>query len=130
MLKKVFALILLIAPASAIAQVAPQKSSQAGVTVAVTPIEFAGAAKVWSFKIVLDTHSQDLSDDLAANAILLDGQGREHKPTAWEGAPPGGHHREGVLRFAPFEPAPDSVELRLLRPGEGAPRVFRWQLKP
>lgn len=123
-----FVLALLVA-ASAAAQLAPQKSSQGGVTVDVTPAELAAGAKVWSFKVVLDTHSQDLSDDLAKSAVLLDAQGREGKPIAWEGAAPGGHHREGVLKFAAFEPLPEAVELRIARPGEAAARTFRWQLK-
>ena len=46
-----------------------------------------------------------------------------------DGDPPGGHHRKGVLRFAPIAPVPDAVELRLQRPGESAPRSFTWTLK-
>jgi F420-0:gamma-glutamyl ligase len=114
---------------SAAAQLAPQKSSQGGVSVAVTPMELAADAELWSFKVVLDTHSQDLSDDLAASAVLLDGQGRESRPIAWEGAAPGGHHREGVLKFNTFRPTPETVELRIARPGEPSARAFRWQLK-
>jgi hypothetical protein len=48
---------------------------------------------------------------------------------AWDGAPPGGHHREGVLRFKPISPQPQAIELQFTRAGEGAPRSFRWQLK-
>jgi len=40
---------------------------------------------------------------------------------------PGGHHRKGMLRFKPTTASPASVELRLQRPAESAPRVFRWQ---
>ncbi len=119
----------LLAATSAAAQLAPQQSSQGGVTVAVTPAELAAGAKVWSFRVVLDTHSQDLPDDLAKSAVLLDGQGREGKPIAWEGAAPGGHHREGVLKFTAFEPMPEAVELRIARPGEAAARTFRWRLR-
>lgn len=46
-----------------------------------------------------------------------------------ESAAPGGHRREGVLKFAAFEPFPESVELRIARPGEAAARTFRWQLR-
>lgn len=110
------------------AQLAPQESARNGVNLAVTPIELGSAARTWSFRVVLDTHSQDLSDDLTAAAVLGDGKGREARPYAWEGAAPGGHHREGVLKFAPFDPVPDSVELRILRSGESAPRTFRWPI--
>jgi hypothetical protein len=122
-------MVALLVAASAAAQLAPQRSTQGGVTVAVTSAELAAGAKVWSFKVVLDTHSQDLSDDLAKSAVLVDGQGRESKPIAWEGAPPGGHHRAGVLKFPAFEPLPEAVELRIARPGEAAARTFRWQLR-
>lgn len=109
-------------------QPAPQKTSQAGVTVSVTPTELGRSAKLWVFKVVLDTHSQDLVDDLAGISVLA-WQGGEAKPFAWEGAGPGGHHREGVLKFAASEPLPDAVELRIHRPGEANPRTFRWEVK-
>ena len=104
-----------------------RKSTANGVTVAVTP-DLRGA-QTWEFKIVLDTHTQDLSDDLLKTAVLLDPRGNRHLPTAWEGAPAGGHHREGVLRFAAIAPMPAYVELEIRRPKEPAPRVFRWQLQ-
>jgi len=104
-------------------------SSEKGVTVTVKPGSFVGDAKTWNFEIVLDTHSQDLSDDLVKSAVLVDGEGREYAPTGWDGAAPGGHHREGVLRFNPVSPPPQAIELQIRRPGEASPRVFRWQLK-
>lgn len=119
----------LLMATSAAAQLAPQKSTQSGVTVAVTPAELDASSKVWAFKIVLDTHSQDLSDDLAKSAVLVDAQGRQSSPVAWEGAAPGGHHREGVLKFEAITPRPQAVELRIARPGEAEPRSFRWELK-
>ena len=126
---------LLIAFAFAAASAAPaadlgtQKSSDHGVAVAVTPQNLTRDATSWDFKIVLDTHSANLNDDLAKSAILIDGSGGLHAPLAWDGAAPGGHHREGVLRFQPITPAPPAVELQIQRPGESAPRVFRWELK-
>lgn len=44
----------------------------------------------------------------------------------WLGDPPGGHHRKGVLRFNAVEPQAREFELRIMRPGESAARVFRW----
>ena len=95
----------------------------------VTPKNLASNAGRWEFVVVLDTHSQDLSDDLVKSLLLLDGAGGEHSPTAWDGAPPGGHHREGVRRFKPISPPPQSIELQITRAGADAPRSFRWQLK-
>ena len=111
------------------AELGVQRSSAGGVTVAITPQKLATSAKSWDFKVVLDTHSGDLNDDLVKSSLLLDGAGAQYAPVAWDGAPPGGHHREGVLRFKPVSPQPQSIELQITRPGEAAPRTFRWQLK-
>jgi hypothetical protein len=110
------------------AELATQKNSVRGVTVAVTPSNLDAGAKSWDFKVVLDTHSGDLSDDLMKTAALVDAAGKRYAPVAWDGAGPGGHHREGVLRFKPISPRPASVELQITRAGETAPRSFRWQL--
>ena len=95
----------------------------------VTPKVLAPDAPTWEFAVVLDTHSQDLADDLTKSAAIVAPGGARYSPVAWDGAPPGGHHREGVLRFQPVTPAPPAVELQIQRPGESAPRVFRWDLK-
>lgn len=110
------------------AEVTTQKSSANGVTVTVTPD--VGNASSWSFKVVLDTHSQELTDDLLKTAALIGSDGKRHAPLAWEGAAAGGHHREGMLRFAAFTPRPASIELEIRRPNEATPRLFRWQLEP
>jgi hypothetical protein len=114
---------------NAAAQLAAQKNSAGGVTVAVTPAKLVAGAKTWDFSIVLDTHTQDLSDDLAGSAVLVDDRGNEFKALAWDGAAPGGHHRSGVLRFNAIEPRPQALELRISRPGEAKPRTFRWRLE-
>ena len=120
-------------------------SSEGGVTVAVTPLPTAGGVRTrrpggapgagpprataadrdWEFTVALDTHSQDLNDDLVAVSVLLV-NGAEVKPKAWTGAAAGGHHREGVLVFAPLAGPTGTVELRIQRPSEAQPRSFRW----
>ena len=127
MLASLFAVSVAFPAASA--ELTTQKSSERGVTVAVTPQDLSSNARTWDFKIVLDTHSGDLSDDLTKSAVLLDGTGTRHAPVAWEGAAPGGHHREGVLRFNPVTPQPTAIELRIARTGEPSPRSFEWQLR-
>ena len=126
---RILAAALAIAAASVVdaQQPAPQKSVQNGVTVQVTAPGFS--AGEWAFKVVLDTHSQELSDDLVATAVLVDPEGRETKPLAWEGAGPSGHHREGVLKFPALQPTPAAVELQIRRAGEAAPRVFKFDVK-
>jgi hypothetical protein len=104
-----------------------QSSSAAGLTVKATPRTLAGP--VWEFELVFDTHTQDLNDDPAKTASLHAAGGAGAAPLAWQGDPPGGHHRKGVLRFKPLTPTPAALELRLQRAGEPSPRVFRWQVK-
>jgi hypothetical protein len=121
------------APSAAIAQAtaAPlsvQSSTEQGVTVKVTPKTIGTADNRWEFSVVLETHSADLSDDLVRSASLTTDDGRTLAPATWTGAAPGGHHREGVLSFDVPAPRPTSIELKIVRPGESAPRTFRWRL--
>ena len=97
-------------------------------TVEVTPSNLSAGAGTWDFKVVLDTHAGDLNDDLVKTAALLDDKGGRHVPVQWEGAGPGGHHREGVLKFKSVSPLPAAIELQLRRAGEANPRSFRWKL--
>lgn len=104
---------------------ATQSSSERGVTLKVTPKPAAPGATEWEFAVVLDTHSANLSDDLVKTAVLLV-DGNEIRPVQWTGAAPGGHHREGVLKFPAPAQVTGAIELRIERPGEAAARVFRW----
>jgi len=113
--------------ASAAGNLSPQSSSQFGVTVKVTPRSLAGTE--WTFDVAFDTHSQELKDDPLKAAVVVADGGKPSSPTGWQGDGPGGHHRKGVLRFKAPAASPAGVELRLQRPGEAAPRVFRWQLR-
>ena len=121
------------APVAALAQtsadaVATRSSSDQGVTVKVTPKLIGSIDKRWEFAIVLDSHSVELSDDLTQSASLTTNDGRTLTPVSWTGAAAGGHHREGLLAFEVPAPRPSTVELRIARTGEPAPRIFRWQL--
>ena len=128
-----FAVIATVAAAATLPAMAAdfdtQKSADRGVTVTVTPQNLSRDAPTWDFKIVLDTHSQDLGDDLVTSSLLLDSTGGRYAPIAWDGAAAGGHHREGVLRFKPASQLPQSIELQITRNGEAAARSFRWQLR-
>jgi hypothetical protein len=105
-----------------------QTSVDRGVTVKVTLRSMGTGGGPWAFEVVFDTHGGDLLDDLIQSSSLTTGDGRTFKPVSWTGAAPGGHHREGVLAFDLGAARPSSVELRIARPGESAPRTFRWQL--
>lgn len=122
-------LVSLLAAGALAAELAAQRSSAGGVTVAVTPQNLAVGAKSWDFKVVLDTHAGELNDDLVKIAALLDDKGGRYVPVQWEGAGPGGHHREGLLKFKAISPQPSAIELRIQRPGEAKPRIFSWRLE-
>lgn len=118
-------------PASARAQTAQltvQENKAGQVTVKVTPLDLSAAAKAWQFKLVFDTHSASLDQDLLAVALLSDSSGTEYKPSAWDGNPPGGHHREGILSFKPLLPVPPSVTLKVRAVGGITERQFTWRL--
>lgn len=100
-------------------------TTQAAVTVKVTPRSIDSAA--WEFDVVMDTHVQELGDDLLKSAKLVAADGSELAPFEWKGSAPGGHHRTGVLRFRAPTPAPATIVLRITRPGETQPRVFQWK---
>ena len=104
-----------------------QTTSASGVTVKATPQILSD--KSWDFEIAFDTHSQELNDDLTKTAVLIAAGGATSAPVSWQGDPPGGHHRKGILRFEALAAQPPSIELQIKRPGETAPRSFRWQLK-
>jgi hypothetical protein len=116
-----------VGAALAAADLSPRTNAQDGVTIKATPR--AVSASAWEFKIVFDTHSQALTDDLSKTARLVGDGGISYAPAAWQGDAPGGHHREGTLRFDGVAPAPAYLELHIQRAGEKVPRVFRWQTK-
>lgn len=127
--RRIFSFILVAFIAlGASALVVTQKSSVNGVVVAVTAGNLGPDASVWDFAVVLRSSDRSLSDDLVANAVLVDPAGKKYKALIWEGAPSQGSHRAGVLKFIAVEPRPDSIELRIVRPGEKKPRSFSWLL--
>lgn len=106
---------------------APQTSNERGVKVAVTPQNFSNQVKTWDFEVTLETHAHDLKEDMAKSSTLF-ADGKQYVPLGWEGAPPGGHHRKGLLRFKTITPQPQSVELQIRLAGENAARNFLWSL--
>jgi len=102
-------------------------SDAGGVRVTVTPKAMEPGATVWEFALVMDTHTRPLNEDLARAAVLIDDSGREHAALAWQGDPPGGHHRKGILRFPVPAERPKVVELQISGVGGPGKRVFRWE---
>lgn len=104
-----------------------QVSREGAVTVKVVPRNLAPDAQSWDFEVTLDTHTQPLVQDLISAVVLVDAKGSAYTPIGWGGDPPGGHHRNGLLRFRPLSGNPAMVELLMKDVGDVPVRVFRWQ---
>ena len=103
------------------------KSDERGaVAISVTPLELSSTAPEWKFDVTLNTHSVELDWDMVKTATLVDDGGNSYKPQKWDGAL-GGHHREGVLIFAPIVPTPTSVELKIAG-GVEPVKNFAWNI--
>jgi hypothetical protein len=125
--KGVAALMALVIALGAAAAVT-RTSNEGGVVIRVTPGRFASDAATWDFEVVFETHTVQLTGDPAQFTVLLGPQGQAHVPLRWDGAPPGGHHRKGVLRFKPLRPAPASVTLKMRGVGGVPERTFTWSV--
>lgn len=78
-----------------------------------------------AFDVSLDTHAVELDMDLT-DATLEVG-GTPWPAAGWDGDGPGGHHREGKLRFDPEGPATGRVQLVLA--GFPEPVDVAWDLE-
>ncbi len=107
---------------------APQVSEERGIKITVIPQTIPNEAKTWDVEVTLETHTQALNDDLAMSSVLI-ADGKQYLPLGWEGAPPGGHHRKGLLRFKAIVPQPRALELQIRLAGDTSPRSFKWLLK-
>lgn len=108
------------------------EDNQGQVTVVVKPLNLANPATTLDFEVTLDTHSIDLSLDLAALASLTTDDGRQVVATGWD-APQGGHHVSGVLSFPVLVDGvvllDETTNLTLtLRDVDVPERVFVWSL--
>lgn len=110
-----------------------RSDQQGSVTVDVTPLNLNNPSDKLEFDVALNTHSGDLSMDLATLATLTTDTGISVQATLWD-APRGGHHVNGKLIF------PAMKDNRSILAGAGkltltiinldAPsRIFEWQLK-
>ena len=104
------------------------KSNSGGsVDVDVKPTALAVGEPV-AFDVTMNTHSVELADDMTKIAILRDDAGKEYEATAWDGPGAGGHHREGVLKFAALTSKPKYVELVIKGLAKVPERIFKWEL--
>ncbi len=123
-----------VKPAAPTAQQLPELiDSQGAVTVIVKPLDLADQENELKFEVALETHSVDLSMDLAALATLTTDTGLTVQAILWD-APRGGHHVSGSLSF------PASVDGKAILDGaskltliikdvDAPERTFTWDLK-
>jgi hypothetical protein len=81
------------------------------------------------FEIRMNTHSGNLGQDMIAVCTLKDNRGCEYQPTNWEGSPPSGHHRRGVLEFPALNGASESITLVIRDIANVPERIFEWSIK-
>lgn len=106
-----------------------RRSSNANsVRVDVVPVQLS-SGKTVKFEIRMTTHSVELSYDMVAVSILKDGQGGEYRAIAWNGSPPGGHHRSGELEFPAMANGAKSITLYLKNISGVPDRIFEWKLE-
>ena len=83
-------------------------------------------SSTWTFSFGLDTHMGSLDMDMEKVVTLTDDRGDIFTPTAWNGPGPGGHHRNGTLKFPAPSSTPKSFTITVTIPG-GTPQLFSWE---
>ncbi len=109
-----------------------QYDDQGAVEVAITPLNLNSADGYLNFNVGLNTHSVDLSMNLALLATLEADNGIAVQAVQWE-APRGGHHVSGVLSFPSISNSRTLLDgasrLTLRIHNVDVPeRVFTWNL--
>lgn len=106
--------------------------SQGSVEFVVSPVNLAAPGETLDFDISMNTHSVDLSWNLAAQSVLTTDTGLEVKGLSWPAG--SGHHYEGTLTFpaktADGKSLLDGAKRLTLRIRDaGVPeRVFEWEV--
>ncbi len=105
------------------------RESEAGnVTVSVTP-RILTSGNPPQFDVSFETHSVELDFDIQRVATLTDQTGTLFGPAIWEGSPPGGHHRTGILTFSqPLPRATQTVSLSIANVAGIQTRTFTWEV--
>jgi hypothetical protein len=106
---------------------------QGAVTFEVTPVNLSKAADSLEFDVSMNTHSVDLSMDLAQLATLTTDTGLTIQASKWD-ATPGGHHVPGKLIFPVTQDGKSVLDgagkLTLTIVNVDVPsRVFEWPLQ-
>ncbi len=105
---------------------------QGMVVVEVTPLNLKDASDTLDFDVAMNTHSVDLSMNLATLATITTDMGASLQASSWD-APGGGHHVSGKLTFPTVKDGKSildgATKLTLTILDVDAPsRIFEWQL--
>lgn len=100
-----------------------QEKEIQGVGVLVTPTV---QNKEVIFDISMQSHTVELAEDLMQISELKDQSGKVYKALAWEGAPAGGHHRAGLLKFI-LDSKPREITLTI-RQFRAEDLIFSWEV--
>ena len=106
---------------------------QGAIIVEITPLNSSEARNTLNFIVGMNTHSIDLSMDLAPLSTLTTDNGMNIPAILWD-APRGGHHLEGNLSFAVLQDdmalLAGATTLTLTIKDLDAPeRIFTWDLQ-
>jgi hypothetical protein len=93
----------------------------------VKPIDFSFDSNV-RFDVAIDTHGGALDFDLTQISVLKDDKSNQYEALDWEGSPPGGHHRSGILTFPKLKQDTNSIELTIKNVYDVPERIFYWDL--
>lgn len=93
------------------------------VDVTIQPLQLD--ARGATFHVTLDTHAVELDADLTR--ATLEVASTDWPIDGWSGDGPGGHHREGDLRFRTSGPVVGTVLLQI--PGLSEPVEATWDLR-
>lgn len=104
-----------------------QENEGGEVTVIVTP-QILEVGKQPKFKLEFDTHSVNLDFDVSQVVALTDNRDRKYTNAIWEGSPPGGHHRNGILIFNEQLKETSKIKLVITDVAGIKERVFEWKL--
>jgi hypothetical protein len=97
------------------------------VRVDVKPVQLAPGQPV-KFEVRMNTHSENLGENMVAASSLTDNTGRVYRAIAWQGSKPGGHHRKGVLEFPELDENTESITLIIRQVANVPERTFEWSV--
>ena len=106
---------------------------QGAVIFEVTPLNLGTPAETLEFDVSMNTHSVDLSMDLAQLATISTDAGLTVQASKWD-ATPGGHHVSGKLIFPSMQDGKSILDgsnkltLNIINV-DAASRVFEWELE-